>query len=55
MGKYFSSYSVVIFRNGDRLRIGAEGIHKKDKSRVFNQDFLRPLGMAAESEEMSLH
>ena len=32
-------------------KVGAEGDHKWEESRMFHQDLVRPLGMKAESEE----
>lgn len=41
----------LTLRNGDRVGVGAEGILRKEESRMFHQDLLNLLGLGAESEE----
>lgn len=41
----------MILKNGDGLEGGgAEGVHRREVSKLFHQDLLSPLGIWAESE-----
>lgn len=41
----------LTLRTRDKLGSGLMGVHRKEESRVLQQDLLSPLGLGAESEE----